>query len=424
MPTVRVETSLQRFSFEGDKMTIDFHSVSQTQKDAITWQSEKGFTEKFYFGGLGCGKTVAGGVNLLRYAVVPHTPILVVRRTLKTLKASTLKNWLRPELPILHRGLIKYHNRELGHFDFFNGSYIDSVGVGNIDDILTREYAYVFIDELPQISKEHYDTIKGRLRAPHPLGQCLMSAFNPCSIYSWVYEYLQEQTAGNNGMFRAFRGTTTENKKLPPQYEEMLRASYSPRQIEMLINGKFMPEENTLFFAFSQRNIGDFPLDKRVRDAVIFQDYGGGTGDCGLLLAWLFGDGSCYISDEHVKGKMTHEDAKVQMEKLWKKTGFDDRRPQVVYDVANASLARSMRRWGWDVYGADKGLETGINQCNDMFGQGKILIHPACKTLISGLEMLTREDLAKKRAGSTGWDAQDALRYGIMWLTDDVKAAY
>lgn len=398
-------------------MKLEFKTVCQTQKDAIKWRSKTGFTETHYFGGLGCGKTVAGGLSLLLHAQTPNTPCLVVRRTLKTLKASTLRAWLKPELPILHRGMIKHHDKETGHFDLINGSYIDSIGATNIDDVLTREYAFIFIDELPQISKEQYLTLQGRLRHPHPLGQKLMAAYNPCSMHSWVYEHLQ--AGKDRKYFRAFKGMTSENKALPKQYQETLEQAFSERQKEMLLRGNFMPEYDLIFFAFSPRNVCQFPQGKIVRDAIIWQDYGGGTGDSALLLAWLFHDQSAHISDCIIRDKQTHGDIKNSMTNLWKKTGYHERRPQVVYDVANAALGREMRRWGWDVFGADKNVEAGINQVNDLLAQGRVTISPSCSGLINALETLGREDLARKKNGAKRWDAPDAMRYGIMHLTSD-----
>lgn len=396
-------------------MTLDFQTVSPEQKDSLIWTSKTGFSELFYYGGLGCGKTYAGGLRLLRYLAVPNTPVLVVRRTLKTLKATTLRSWMRKDKPILPPEMISKYDRQSGHISLVNGSYIDCIGSSNIDDILTSEYAMVFIDELPQIPREVYDTLLGRLRYPHPLGQCLMSCFNPCSVYSWVYEHLMNMQGEK--AFKAIRGRTGDNKNLPASYEATLRKSYSERQIKMLLEGEFVPDEDQIFYAFSQANVVEGYKGK-IQDAAILQDFGGGTGDCALLLVYFTRDGGMYIDREHIKPKMTHSDVDVVMNEMWESTPYSGRTIQVVYDSANAALANEMRRRGYDVFKADKNIEHGIATCNDELAKGNILINQKCSGLINSLQMLTRESLTKKKS-TRGWDAVDALRYGVMWYSRD-----
>jgi phage terminase large subunit len=182
-------------------------------------------TEVILSGGYGSGKSLSLCAKIvwlsLRY---PHNRGFLCRKTLQSLKTSTLKTLLDGDgdlPPMLPKKYIKSHNKTDRVITLINGSEI-LYGNMDIEYVKSTNLGWAAVDEATELNEEEWNALIGRLRlASVPVRQVFGST-NPNSPTHWIYIRAVENEQTKKKI-KFIQSKTTDNKYLPKEYLEELQ---------------------------------------------------------------------------------------------------------------------------------------------------------------------------------------------------------
>jgi len=197
-------------SFQGYDLNEQQHEFVNSQK-----------REVLISGGLGSGKTVVLGIKLaLLCMFFPDNRILLGRKTRKLVETALLPDMF----DVFPDGIYDYQKGP-GKIVFGNGSEIllwgleSSKAAENADikkaqqDIKSLNLGAAFIDQLEEVDKEVYKTLKGRLRRKVGFQQINMTT-NPANY--WAFSYFKQE---NHSTTHLIETSMLDNKEnLPDDY--------------------------------------------------------------------------------------------------------------------------------------------------------------------------------------------------------------
>lgn len=200
--------------------------------------------EIFYSGAFGAGKSRVGcekGLFLsLKY---PRNKGLVIRKTLASLKATTMDTWFRHVMPEEYKAA---WNKQDGLLTLTNGSQTLFTGMDKASKLGSFECGWIFVDELTEFTEEDYMMLLGRLRHPVPFHQ-IFGASNPASPSHWAYKrFYQDQELRRKGQVEVVESTTLKNPFTPESYKERLK-SFKGRYKDRYVEGKWISFEGLMF---------------------------------------------------------------------------------------------------------------------------------------------------------------------------------
>lgn len=189
-------------------------------------------------GGLGSGKSF-GVVKELEQSAIqwPGIPQAVYRKTMPALRDSTLhefKSHSDSELGL-------YKMRE-DMWEYVNGSFVKFRGLDDPTKAKSTNYATIVMEEAEEFSKEDFNRLSERIRAPGPWPLRIILVLNPVDEDHWIYQEFVDNAATyqENGGLLVLHFSTYDNiENLPPGYIAQASAGKTPDEIDRYIHGNW-----------------------------------------------------------------------------------------------------------------------------------------------------------------------------------------
>ena len=220
---------------------------------------ESSLPEVVLSGGYGSGKTYSLCTKLLFLSLrYPHNRGFLCRKTLQSLKTSTLKTLLDGDgglPPVLPEQLIEYSNKQDRIIRLTNGS---EILYGNLDreQIKSMNLGWAAVDETTEVSEEDWNALKGRLRLDGVPVRQLFGSTNPDSDTSWLYNRFvsnpQVDRSGNK-IGKMIFSSTLENTYLPKEYIDGLESSLFGHYYDRYVLGKWVGAGKVVFDNFNYK---------------------------------------------------------------------------------------------------------------------------------------------------------------------------
>lgn len=312
-------------------------------------------------GPAGTGKSRACLTKLhLAMLKYPGAKALMVRKTGRSLAATTIKTWLEQVIPEARAsGTVSYYGgseQEPPCYRYDNGSRVVIGGLDNPDKVLSSDYALIFVDECTDLTQTDWQVLTTRLRHPSMPYRQLLGACNPGAPTHWLLNrargpllMLHSRHADNPAYVRADGAFTEAGQDYLDRLNELTGV-----QRERLLEGRWTAAEGVVY-AFDQRihmvprfNI---PAEWPVLWGVDF----GFTNPFSWFEAAIDPDGRIYVVREIYHTRRTVDVHAARILEL------SDRRPAaIVCDHQAENRAVLARELGMDTVPAHKTVDDGI----------------------------------------------------------------
>lgn len=380
-----------------------------------------------FVGGVGCGKTTAGCMEVIRYALtLPGSQGLIARKTWRELQQSTLAV-LREIFPwaMLIRwdedaGMIVVKSIEGKH---------STIYLRNLDDrrkIEGMNLGYFFIDEASEIEEEMFVALLGRLR--HPKGPRRgWIASTPPSTSHWIYKRFVAQKHPDYFLLQA---SSYDNPYLPEDYKKSLEENIRGDLARRFVEGKFGTErEGAPIFPNFSSSLHVIPHKEINIPQRLYRGIDFGFWNPAAVWGFLDEWGRLIIIEEFIGEQMTLEAFLAKLSSIdalyFPKSSviYDFHDPRSTYKTDLAWIDRSavMQRMGFNPVAAQaSSLEYGImliSRLLDTLVMGKpmLQISSRCTTLIEAFEGgYCWDEKGKNPVPSIYEHPMDALRYLVI----------
>jgi PBSX family phage terminase large subunit len=375
-------------------------------------------------GGWGTGKTTALCIEMLKDVAIKNNYILLGRKDLPELKSTTLKEFLE----VCPEGVIVNHNKTDRFIKCVNGTEIFYTNLDESKDAIKKinslNLGSAYIDQAEELTENLFTAIKGRLRRPNTRRN-FCGALNP-EGHNWIWRDFKEKPIAESALFTA---TTLENVYLPEDYVRNL-LNMPEKWVKRYVYCSWEDFEGLCFGEWREdRNkIGIYEPHESEQHIHIL-DYGFRNPTC-ILYAAIDCDGIVRVYDEYYQsGRLISESSEsYKQNKYWKKA----------IRIADPSINKTERDGknvkseflanGIHWLEADNDVRQGINNVNQLFKDGRLLISENCVNTIAeigaykwkeirpGQETNEYEEPVKK-----GDHACDNLRYLSNWVIAPAK---
>lgn len=253
-----------------------------------------------YIGGLGAGKSFAGGVKALRYAVEhPGSLGVIGAPNYPQLRDSTMRSFLGDILP---PGLKRSYNKTDGILTLKNGSEILFRSMDDPDNRRGPNLAWFWLDEGPLCGYYAWKVMKGRLRQAGFVDE----------VQGWVtgtphgedeyyedFENYQQSGRPRDGSHKLYRASTRENlHNLPDTYIEDL--GYDGEFALQEVEGLFVSFRGLVYRLMPEWHTGEWDFTNAAhRPALRIGGVDWGyTNPAVALPIWVDGDDRAWVLDE------------------------------------------------------------------------------------------------------------------------------
>jgi len=216
---------------------------SETERRFILKPKQRAFVESsaqysFYIGGIGAGKTYAGAVRSIVYALAHDGSLgLIGAPTYTMLRDITQRTFFA----LLPRAAIRSYNRNDQHLVLANGSEILFRSMDQPDRSRGLNLAWFWLDEAPLCGYYAWQILKGRLRQ-----QGYVTAGWATGTPHGKDGYWRDFEGKPQPGHRLYRASTLENaSNLPPGYVESL--GYTGAFYEQEVLGLFTAFEGLVY---------------------------------------------------------------------------------------------------------------------------------------------------------------------------------
>lgn len=188
---------------------------------------------RYYRGGLGSGKTLAGCHEALRLSLAyPGNFGVIARETYQELEDSTMRTFFEQACP---SQLIKDFNKQSKHVWLINGSEILFRSLDRPEKFRSDEFGWFYIDEASECPEDAFKFLMGRLRRKNVEHLTGFLTSNPVNVTHWLYDWFVRKKLEE---FEEFHAPTYENKlHLPENYIQSLEKNYPPSWVKKYLNG-------------------------------------------------------------------------------------------------------------------------------------------------------------------------------------------
>ena len=378
-----------------------------------------------FSGAIGATKSRSLCYKLVSRAGKPGSVEFLCRKTLVSLKKSTLKTLLEPDgdlPPVLLPGTYT-HNKSDGIIRLNGGGQIMYFGLDDPSKLGSVNGTGCAIDELVDISKEDYTMLNGRVRmVVEGIFRQLYGACNPGSPSHWAAFRWGLNPGGKllDESHRVIQTKTTENLFLvekAPDYIESLM-SMTGVAFRRFVMGEWIGSDGLVYDTWDREKhvqARDFEPSR-----VVYAIDPGYTDPFAIIELSLDNDKRVHVSSEFYKRKITNDDGIAALRSMMVDPSCD-----VVVDSAEPSLVETLQRAGIRALPAIKGpdsITNGINRVQQRLadpgdGRPRLTVDPSCENLIREFESYEwakdkRSDGLKDKPVDQNNHALDALRYG------------
>jgi phage terminase large subunit len=370
-----------------------------------------------YSGCFGGGKTVAICDKLVSRASVPGTREALCRKTLVSLKATTLKTLLDGDGDVparLPRGSYT-HNKAEKSIRIRGGGEIVYFGLDEPDKIGSYNLSGVAVDEAVEVRLEDWTMLRGRIRVQIPgVPNQIYAATNPGPPSHWLASMFGFANEPPLKGHTAISTKATDNHYLPQHYlddlERMEGVAYRRYYL-----GEWAGAEGVVFDRFTRdRNV--MTLAGPWKRSILACD--DGYNDPFVLLSIRTdAEGRTHVDREVYESHLT------ESEKIDRIATMIDDHESVVVDEAVPALIEAINRSGViRAFPSRKGkgsVLTGIGRVQSMLAD-RLTISPDCVNTIQEFESYEWKKTRDGQMTDVPIDAFnhsiDALRYGIAEL--------
>lgn len=391
--------------------------------------------EKMYDGAFGAGKSRVLAYNAVMAARHPGNLVGLFRKTLTSLKYTTLKVLLERDgglPPVLPLGSYK-HNKTEHRISIHGGGEIIYMGFDDPLRIASLNLGSAFVDEAREIEEDEYTMLLGRLRnTSDPLRQ-LGLATNPDSPSHFLYKRFYQSKDNTRAVFKS---KSTDNFFLPQDYIDML-AKFTGQYRDRFVLGKWVAFEGVIYDNFSRdvhlvhRDISEFKwfllsIDEGYKDPAVIELWGIDSDNRMHLLKMFY-------KRQVLPSKM------VQVLKYYGMSLIAQLRPAgipieqwevpqriFVFDPSAAGLRADAEDEGLDCRPANNAVFEG-NQCVRDFlavdnnGRPGLTVEPDAEGTEEWLTEVESYHLDKNEKPAKGLDhAMDGTRYAAMFMKENV----
>jgi len=380
--------------------------IKQTKIHLLKWQGEflqSKAKEILVSGGYGSGKSSAIALKAITEAMKPDNPVLLVRKTLASLKRTTLKSLIErdgKEVPFLPQGAYTY-NRQDSVIKLNGGGSITLMGFDSEMNVRSMNLGCVLVDEAVELSESEYSELKYRLRATTTDLRQIITFTNPGSPHHFLYKRFTEPHPDR----KHFVIDSFQNSYLPEDYvndlKQMTGVAY-----DRCVSGLWRDNEKMVWNTFmSDRHVLK-RTESEMADWIVPIDFGF-TNPTSILCLGRDNAGKIHVFDDFGKSRMLVSEI-LDRVNVWK-----GRNPICVVDPSAATLIAELRNAGYAVEPAYNPVEDGLELVRDMFAKAEITIEPGCSKLVSDIETYQRDD--NDRVVKVNDHRPDALRYGCAY---------
>ena len=292
--------------------------------------------------------------------------------------------------------------------------------VNRVDRLRGSSIKYCYGDEVTTWHPDVFDMLKSRLDKPYSVfdGTC-----NPANPQHWFKQFLD-----SNADIYQQAYTIDDNPFLDPAFVANLKQEYSGTVLyDRYIMGLWVAAEGVIYRLFAdnpQRFIKD--SGKKIRNAVIGVDFGGGTSAHAFCCTGFATDGSIVILDEY-REKEALDPSKLERDFVdfvkrcqmrWLVTDvWCDSAEQTLINGLRTAAARN--GIGVNIGNAQKKpINDRIRATCLLMGAGRFLVHPDCRETIDALKSALWDSKAvtediRLDNGTTNIDSLDAMEYSF-----------
>jgi PBSX family phage terminase large subunit len=292
--------------------------------------------------------------------------------------------------------------------------------VNRVDRLRGSSIKYCYGDEVTTWHPDVFDMLKSRLDKPYSVfdGTC-----NPANPQHWFKVFLD-----SNADIYQQAYTIDDNPFLDPAFVANLKQEYSGTVLyDRYIMGLWVAAEGVIYRLFAdnpQRFIKD--SGKKIRNAVIGVDFGGGTSAHAFCCTGFATDGSIVILDEY-REKEALDPSKLERDFVdfvkrcqmrWLVTDvWCDSAEQTLINGLRTAAARN--GIGINIGNAQKKpINDRIRATCLLMGAGRFLVHPDCRETIDALKSALWDSKAvtediRLDNGTTNIDSLDAMEYSF-----------
>jgi len=371
--------------------------------------------EVLVVGPAGTGKTfaVCAKINNLAWTY-PGVRILMVRKTLESLKSGALATFIRhikPQTALIHTfGGNKFFPAE---FRYPNGSVILVSGMDKADKVLSAEFDVIFCNEATELSEADWETLKSRLRNGRMPYQQIIADCNPSGPRHWLNERC------NRGQTRRIITTHKDNPAywrngdwtdVGRQYVQGTLASLTGIQRKRLFEGVWAAAEGLVYPEFDpeKHELSVHDDDLSSWRVVLGVDVGS-RNPTAILTVHIAGDERIHVSHEVYRRNMTATEIVDAIVGRCNATGAE----AVYIDPSAKGYIDDLTARGYPAKPAINDVLVGIQRVHGAFQTG-LTIDPRCTELIGELGMYAYPANSRIETDKPEKEfdhALDALRY-------------
>lgn len=209
---------------------------------------ESTLSKTLFCGGLGSGKTFAGGVwAALMARQYPKVRGLITANSYSQLKKATLPGFFK----ILDQWGVRYkYKSQDGVIEIAGGATIYAISMEKFDLLRGIEVGWAWSDECAFYREEAYNVLIGRIRDAS--GPCQWKGTTTPNGFNWLYKRFVEKPSASS---KVVYGSTTDNlENLAPSYYEDLKGNYDSRLAQQELDGRFVNlNAGRVYHAFDRR---------------------------------------------------------------------------------------------------------------------------------------------------------------------------
>jgi len=393
-------------------------------------------TEKMLSGAFGSGKSRILCYDVVKHAMQPGNLVGLFRKTLTSLKATTLRVLLKNDgnlPPVLPEGSYK-HNKSEHTIQIYDGGEIIYCGFDDPLRMASMNLGSAFIDEAREITEEEYVMVLGRLRNNADFCRQLGLATNPDAPTHFLYNRFFKEKDNSRAVFHS---KSIDNFFLPQDYLDRL-AKFTGQYRDRFVLGKWVAFEGLIFDNFSRdvhlvhRDISEFKyfvigVDEGYQDPAV------------MCLFGVDGDSRMHLLKVYYRRKILQQDfvraanyfgaeliARLRPENPIEARDWQPPDRIFVIDPSAAGLKAAFEEAGLDCVSANNAVFEGIQETRDRFalagdGRPRLTVEPDGEGIDEWLTEIESYHRGKDEKPAKGIldHAMDATRYPAMYLKGD-----
>lgn len=378
--------------------------------------------EILYSGAFGAGKSRAICLRVAMRASIPGAREGLCRKTMVSLKRSTLKTLLEPDgmlPPILPRESYDWRKID-GEIHIHGGGSIMLFGLEEPARIASMNLSGCGVDEAVELTDADWTMLRGRIRLALPdLPNQLYGACNPSTPQHWLA--VRFGLAGGHDVAHNCEAITTNSRDnwfLPEDYIADLETMTGIAR-KRYVEGMWCGSDGLVYDRWDDSRFVTDDAPDSFDQMIVGMDEGYNN-PAVLLLIGIKDDRMWVVDEWYERHKLEAE--VVQIAQEWR-----DKWPIdcFILDPSAAKLRAAMRNVGLDVVAADNAVLSGIQTVAarlslDPAGDPRLLVHRRCSNLIrefGSYEWMEHADGSMKDKPKKEHDhALDSLRYALVHM--------